>query len=119
MKNKLKARLPKFNFILGGALFLLSSLSFFESGQIPQAILFLVLGLVNLTLLRFQGRNPTWVNLLVLGLNALGAAVVALDYQAKDASAIHLVWWLAAGLYLVSIGVHYRKQRQNALSRPE
>ena len=109
MKNKLKARLPKINFILGGLLFLLSSLSFFDSGQVPHAIIFLVLGLVKLILLSIQGRNPAWVNFLVLGINALGAAIVAFDYQAKDASAIHLVWWLAAGLYTLSLLICLRK----------
>ena len=114
MRNKLKARLPKINFILGGLLFLLSSLSFFGDDQVTQATIFLILGLINLALFRFQHRYPAWINILVLGLNAIGAVVVALDYQSKGTSGLHLAWWLVAGLYAVSVVVQLRKYWQTS-----
>ncbi len=112
MRNKLKERLPKMNFILGAALFLLSSFGFYGDGQTVQAILFLLLGLGNLALVRFSNGTTLWVNLLVMGFNAAGAVVVALDYQSKGTTGLHLVWWLIAVLYSVSIGIHIWKSKQ-------
>lgn len=112
MRNKLKERLPKVNFILGATLFLLSSFSFYGDGQTVQAIVFLLLGLGNLALVRFSNGTTPWVNLLVMGFNSAGAVMVALDYQNKGTTGLHLVWWFVAVLYLVSIGIHVWKNKQ-------
>lgn len=112
MRNKIKERLPKINFVLGAALFLLSSFSFYGDGQNIQAIIFLLLGLGNLALVRFSEGTTLWVNLLVLAFNVAGAVVVALDYQSKGTTGLHLVWWLIAILYTVSIGVQIWKNKQ-------
>lgn len=111
MRNKLKERLPKINFILGAALFLLSSFSFYGDGQNIPALVFLALGLGNLALVRFSAGTKLWVNLLVLGFNAAGAVVVALDYQNKGTTGLHLVWWLVAILYTLSIGIQIWKSK--------
>ena len=112
MRNKIKERLPKINFILGAVLFLLSSFSFYSNGQSIQAIIFLLLGLCNLALVRFAAGSSLGVNLLVMVFNAAGASVVALDYQEKGTQGLHLVWWLVAFLYAVSIGIQVWKSQQ-------
>ena len=112
MRNKLKERLPKINFILGVALFLLSSFSFYGDGQNVQAVVFLLLGLGNLALVCFSNGTTLWVNLLVMVFNTAGAVVVALDYQSKGTTGLHIAWWLIAVLYLVSIGIQVWKNKQ-------
>lgn len=114
MRNKLKERLPKINFILGGVLFLLSSFSFYGDGKLTHAVLFLLLGLLNLLLIRFAFGNRRWVNPVVLGLNVLGAIAVALDYQSRGTEGLHLMWWFIAILYLIATVVTIRKQSSPA-----
>lgn len=111
MRNKIKERLPKINFILGAALFLLSSFSFFGEGQVSYAILFLIIGLTNLALIRFQPGQAKWVNAVVLALNVAGAILVALDYQAKGTKGLHLAWWLISALYLLALFLQLRRKK--------
>ncbi|SRX74504.1 hypothetical protein [Aequorivita antarctica] len=113
MKPKLKAKLFRFSFLLNAFIFLLGGLSLLEEGKYALAILQFVTALFNLFMLlkRISPKRRITLNYIILILNILVAASVALDYYFMGKEKIKYLWFFAAFMYTVALIVKVRKQR--------
>lgn len=114
MANKLKERLPKISLFLGVALFLLSSFSFWQDGKTVYALLFFLIGIINLLVARKKTASSDRAIQLVTLLNIIGASLVALDYQNAGTKGLHLVWWVTTFMYGISLVLSLWKARKSA-----
>ena len=111
MNPKTKAKLFRFSFLLNAFIFFIGGLSFLEEGKNTLAILQFVTALFNLFMLlkRLSPQLRIKLNYLILLLNILVAASVALDYHSMGRGAIIYPWIAAAIIYTVALIVQYRK----------
>lgn len=113
MKPKLKAKLFRFSFLINAFIFFTGGLSLLEEGKYALAILQFVTALFNLFMLlkRLSPKRRITLNYIILILNILVAASVALDYYFMGKEKIKYLWFFAAFMYTVALIVQVRKQR--------
>lgn len=92
---------------------MLGGLSLLEEGKYALAILQFVTALFNLFMLlkRISPKRRITLNYIILILNILVAASVALDYYFMGKEKIKYLWFFAAFMYTVALIVKVRKQR--------
>lgn len=113
MNPTTRAKLFRFSFLLNAFIFLIGALGLFEQGKNGLAILQFVTVLFNLYMF-FKKLSPTknrMLNYIILILNILVAASVAIDYHIMGKDRIKYLWFIAACMYLVALIVQVRKAK--------
>tara|TARA_R110000751_G_scaffold4227_6_gene20669 strand:+ start:266072 stop:266440 length:369 start_codon:yes stop_codon:yes gene_type:complete len=114
MNPKLKAKMFRFSFLLNAFIFFIGGLGLVEDGKTGLAMLQFVTAVFNLFMVlgKLSPKKYLRLNYTILGLNILVAASTAFDYYVMGKGKITYVWFFAAAMYAIALGVQIAKQRR-------
>ncbi len=105
-------QLSQFSNILAIALFGMSALGFFKSGQILFGFILLIISILSVFFLVFMKDKKKHFTIILNSLNALAAGIVTYDYILQGTKYIHYLWFFTTILFIaLTIFLIFRKEK--------